>query len=119
MANTNQTRKDETMIAHANDRDATIKRIRKALRARSGKAWTVRGGRGTSYGWITIEAPPRRRVEFGYTSEADRAELAELLKLDRVHCQGVSIPAGLDYRTEFIDRAEGRTPSRVGQPYWD
>jgi hypothetical protein len=44
------------------DRDETIKRIRKALRARSGKDWSVTGGRGTAWGWITIDAPPRRRT---------------------------------------------------------
>lgn len=41
-------------------RDETITAIRTALKRRSGKQWTVRGGRGTAYGWITISSPPAR-----------------------------------------------------------
>jgi len=101
------------------DRDTTIATIRAALRRRTGRAWSVTGGRGTSWGWIRISAPPARRVGYGYLSEDDAATLAGALGLDRVHQQGVSIPAGIDYRVEYVDRAEGRTPSRIGQPYWD
>ena len=43
-------------------RNETIKAIRKALRARSGKSWSVTGGRGTAWGWLTIDAPPARRI---------------------------------------------------------
>jgi hypothetical protein len=101
------------------DRDATIKRIRAALKERSGKSWSVSGSRGTSWGWITISAPPARRVD-GYVSEAEQAELGELLGLGRpAHHQGEDIPAGSDYRREYIDRAEGREPSVCGTPYWD
>lgn len=102
------------------DRDEAIRQIRAALRRRSGRAWSVTGGRGTAWGWITITAPPARRVEYGSMSDTDRAELGELLGLDgRAHHQGVSIPAGSDYRAEYIDRAEGRAPTTVGVPYWD
>lgn len=127
-----------------NKRDDTIKRIRAALKRRSGKDWSVTGGRGTAWGWITIDAPPKRRTLHSvkinpngsdypenYTSkdtgepggsmtDADRKELAELLGLnEQAHHQGVSIPASYDYYQEYIDRAEGRTPSVVGKPYWD
>lgn len=44
------------------DRDTAIAEIRAALKRRSGKAWSVKGGRGTAYGWIEIDAPPRRRT---------------------------------------------------------
>jgi len=44
------------------DRDEAIKRIRKALTKKTGKSWSVTGGRGTAWGWITVSAPPRRRV---------------------------------------------------------
>ena len=44
----------------AQDRDSTIKAIREALKRRSGKAWSVTGGKGTAWGWITITAPPAR-----------------------------------------------------------
>lgn len=47
------------------DRNETIKRIKDALKRRSGKPWSVTGGRGTAWGWITIDAPPARTV-YGY-----------------------------------------------------
>jgi len=108
-----------TTYETAGDRNATIATIRAALRRRTGLTWSVTGGRGTSWGWIRIQAPPTRRVGYGYLSDEDRAILARALGLDRIHQQGESIPAGIDYRVEYIDRAEGRTPSRIGQPYWD
>lgn len=43
-------------------RKETIRRIRAALKRKTGKSWTVRGGRGTGWGWIRVESPPRRRV---------------------------------------------------------
>lgn len=105
------------------DRDEAIVAIRKALRRRSGKAWSVRGGRGTTWGWITIISPPRRRGPDGCMTEEDRVELADLLGLDRgsgkAHFQGVSIPSSAQYRHEYIARAEGRTPEIIGVPYWD
>jgi len=103
------------------DRNEAIQRIRKALKARSGKSWSVTGGSGTAWGWIQIQAPPSRRAEpYGYTSEADRSELGQLLGLEGpVHTQCVSIPASNDYRQEYVDRAEGRSPAVTGKPYWD
>jgi hypothetical protein len=126
------------------DRDDVIKAIRAALKRRSGKAWSVKGGRGTGWGWIQIEAPPARRTygwvlpegapdipdsyrlvdkgqPDGCMGEPDKNELAELLGLERgqVSYQGVSIPASSDYRQEYLDRAEGREPSVIGRPYWD
>lgn len=127
------------------DRKETISRIRKALKRRSGKTWSVTGGRGTAWGWLRIDAPPARRkwgqvetgetdergfplyrwehqpdAEYGSASPDDRRELADLLGLaDPVHHQGVSIPASGDYWDEYIDRAEGRTPSKCGVQYWD
>lgn len=101
------------------DRNQVISEIRTALRRRSGRAWSVTGGRGTAYGWITISAPPARRVQSDYMSERDRRELGELLALGFVHQQGVSVPASSDYYQEHIDRANGRAPSVTGRPYWD
>jgi hypothetical protein len=128
------------------DRDATILAIRTALKLRSGKAWSVKGGRGTAWGWIQIDAMPSQQTwayrprpgqgecpppgdehweEYdtgkagGHMSPADRDRLAELLGLDSVHFQGVSIPASHEYRREYIDRAEGRAPSVIAEPYWD
>jgi hypothetical protein len=127
-----------------NDRNETIIRIRRALKTRSGKLWSVRGGSGTAWGWIDISAPPARctwshRLKAGSVTDrpedyedydageagrlmspADRAELGQLLGLDRpAHCQGVSIASSSEHYREYIDRAEGRTPAKVAQPYWD
>jgi len=113
------------------DRNAAMKRIKAGLETRSGKKWSVTGGRGTAWGWIQIDAPPSRRKfeydgvtprdgEFGMMSIEDRTELAKLLGFDRpIHPQGHNIPAASDYRREYIDRAEGRPPREYGQQYWD
>lgn len=127
----------------ATDRNATIARLRAALRERSGTTWSVTGGRGTAYGWITIDAPParctwRHRLKAGaldspanyeehdsgarggHMSPDERRELGALLGLDApAHMQGVSIPASHDYRREYLDRAEGRPPAVIATPYWD
>lgn len=120
-----------------------VERIKKALRERSGKAWSVTMSRGSSWGWITINAPPARRTAHwrlkagetvdlpenyervdtgkpdGAITPADQAELAALLGMPMIHFQGVSIPASNDYHWEFVDRAEGRTPEKLGEKYWD
>lgn len=129
-----------------NDRDETIRRIKTALHRRSGKVWSVTGGRGTAWGWITIDAPPSRRT-WGHRLKAnaspmqlpedyeeydtvtqtgrsmspvERAELGQLLGLDGpVHFQGVSIASDSHSYQEYTDRAEGRTPSVLAKPYWD
>ena len=130
------------------DRKEAIARIKNALQKRSGKAWSVTGGKGTAYGWLKIEAPPARRTEHavhrpdtftdrsedyemrdtgepgGDTTHAERLELAQLLGWPEgegkpVHMQGASIPASGDYWQEYIDRAEGRTPAKLGVMYWD
>lgn len=101
-------------------RDEAIARIRAGLRKRTGRAWSVRGGRGTAWGWIRISSPPARRVDYGYMSELDRHALAKALGLDKpVHAQGESIPASSDYWWEYVDRAEGRAPRKIATPYWD
>jgi hypothetical protein len=101
------------------ERDEAIKRIKTALRNRSGKTWSVTGGRGTAWGWIHISAPPKRLVGHGYMTEADAAELGKLLGTDSAHSQGVSIAADGHYRHEYVARAEGREPTVIGVPYWD
>jgi hypothetical protein len=102
------------------DRNEAIVRIRRALRERTGRSWSVTGGRGTAWGWVKVTAPPARRPGEGWTmSEEDRRILADAMGLDTVHWQGLSIPADHGYRIEYVDRAEGRTPRRIGEPYWD
>lgn len=102
------------------ERDEAITAIRAALKQRSGKRWSVRGGRGTSWGWITIIAPPARRGEHDEMTDEDCKELGELFGLDQAaHFQGVTVPAGSDYRQEYVARAEGCKPEILGKPYWD
>ena len=72
------------------DRDAAISRIRAALKSRSTQRWSVTGGSGTAWGWITVRAPPARRGEYGYTSDSDRVELAAMFGVP-VHEQGLQI----------------------------
>ena len=101
------------------NRNEVIKRIKTALQKRSGKTWSVTGGRGTAYGWITISAPPTRCIDGWKMPESDQKELAALLGKESVHHQGESIPGQNDFYQEYIDRAEGRTPARIGKPNWD
>jgi hypothetical protein len=101
-------------------REETIKAIRKALKARSGKTWSVRGGTGTAWGWIRISSPPARSDAYGRMSPEETTELHELLGLKHYGgSQGVQVPDSSAHYREFIDRAEGRTPSVIGQQYWD
>ena len=123
-------------------RDEAIARIRAGLRKRTGRAWSVTGGTGTAWGWIRIASPPAARTwrhrlapgapdrpesyegfdsgePGGHMTPTDCAALAEALGLERVHSQGESVPASSDYYREYVDRAEGRVPSKLGRPYWD
>lgn len=124
-----------TITLHPNtstDRNETIRALKQALQRRSGKSWSVTGGRGTAWGWIEINSPPSRRVSDidgnfhdpskgrAYLSREDREELGRLLGFDRpVHCQGESIAASHDYRREYLMRALGHEPTTYGQQYWD
>lgn len=112
---------DLPQAAGMTDRDATIRIIRSELKRRSGKPWSVKGGRGTAWGWITVTAPPARAIDrWGTMGPDDAEELGRLMGLDGpAHCQGLSIAASSDYRQEYVDRARGRTPSSIAQPYWD
>lgn len=44
------------------ERKEAVRRIKAALRRKTGKTWSVHGGRGTAWGWLTVEAPKSRRV---------------------------------------------------------
>ena len=125
------------------DRNETISKIKAALKRRSGRPWSVTGGRGTSWGWITIDTPPAKRTrrwrlkpglpdwpenyeEYdsgqpgGSMTAEDAKLLADLLGFDRpVHFQGCSIPASHDHWREYLDRAEGRKPAKIAEQYWD
>jgi hypothetical protein len=144
------TNHDFNLIAHQKgihtmtSRDETISRIKTALKKRSGKSWSVTGGKGTAWGWIKIDVLPAKQTAHfqlkaglttghtmddyddmdtgekgGHMTPTDRAQLKELLGLDSLHHQGVSIMASSDAYQEYIDRAEGRTPTKIAEPYWD
>lgn len=112
------------------DRKSVIKRIKLALQHRSGKKWSVTGDTGTAWAWITIDAPPSKRI-YGsdgitvegpgrFSSNVAREELCNLLDIKPgVNNYGISIPGSNDYYIEYIDRAEGRVPRVTGKPYWD
>lgn len=137
---------EETVIRKVDqsDRNGIIKEIKTALEKRSGKKWSVTGGKGTAYGWITVDAPPSRRTchsrlkagalndwpeswehvnmgeSGGYITAEDAAELARLLGKETVHHQGESIPASHDHYREYLHRAlYGNPGSFNAQPYWD
>jgi hypothetical protein len=127
------------------NRETAIRRIKDGLQKRTGRTWSVTGGKGTAYGWLRIDAPPKRRIAhtvqkpgtrgtenedydevidaakpYGHMTAEDRKILTEALGLAReVHHQGESIPAGGNYYLEYVDRAEGREPRAIGAPYWD
>lgn len=102
------------------DRNEAIATIKANLKARSGKTWSVKGGRGTAWGWITVTAPPARLDVYGGMTNTDRTELADLFNVPGdVHHQGISIPASSDYRRFYIALSAGEAPGVEPTPYWD
>ena len=124
------------------DRNVVIKAIKTDLKRRSGRSWSVSGGTGSAYGWITIDALPAKRtarwelkagepdypgnyievetgLPGGHITPTDQKTLAKLLGIESVHHQGVQIAASNAHYEEYLDRAAGRTPRRVGEQYWD
>jgi len=105
-------------MTETTERGDTIRIIRAELNRRTNRTWSVTGGRGTSWGWITVTAPPARRVEFGFIGADDAEVLAAALGFESVHCQGWSIPASRAHRIEAIDRARGLA-AKPTPAYWD
>lgn len=96
------------------DREEAIKRIRQGLKQRSKKEWSVRGKTGASYGYFTISSPPKRLGPDGLMTSEERAELSKLLGGVGVHPQGKTVSPDPGFYEEFVDRAWGRTPARLG-----
>ena len=101
--------------------DEAIKIIRTLLKKRTGRSWSVRRENGSSYGWITIMAPPRRcTADFGYLNAEDQATLAAIF--GECHHQGIMIHTGNGVRAKYACQAAGvELPAhvRVAQPDWD
>lgn len=103
-------------------RKEAIKLIRYWLKKRSGKRWSVTGGRGTGWGWLKITAPPSRRSPHPcrYMSEPDRAELGKLLGQRYLpNRQGLSVPASSDHYRQYINLARGFLWVKPAEDYWD
>lgn len=102
------------------DTDESVKRIRAALKRKTGMAWSVRRGKGTAYCWLSVGAPPRRQVAHDrnpawncwdmdsneppyferpkvkgdlvtHTSNTDAQILADIFGKSAHHCQDMSI----------------------------
>jgi hypothetical protein len=102
-------------------RDEATRTIRTNLRRR-GLGWvSVRGGRGTAWGWITICAMPSKAAnEWGSLTPDQQAALASALGIEPTLAhQHVSIPASSAYYAEYIARSAGETPTVYGTRYWD
>jgi hypothetical protein len=100
------------------NRNEVIAKIKAAFKAR-GLRYSVTGGRGTAWGWITIDLLP---AVYKKLDEAGRKAAYHMLGRylgKETGWTSESIPASSDYYREYIDRANGRTPSVIGEPYWD
>ena len=99
-------------------RNEAIVAIKAAFKAR-GLRYSVTGGRGTAWGWITIDLLP---AVYKSLNEEERRAAYQKLATDLGKDKGwtsESIPASSDYYNEYIDRAKGFTPRVTGTPYWD
>ena len=99
-------------------RDEAIAAIKAAFKAR-GLRYSVTGGRGTVWGWITIDLLPSvyKALDDAGRKEAYRKLAIDLGKEKGWTCE--TIPASSGYYHEYIDRAKGVVPSIIGIPYWD
>lgn len=72
------------------DAKETVSVLRELLRRRTGFAWSVRRGRGSSSEFVTVAAVPSRRVR-GAMTPHDAALLAGVLGEDLVNPRGVRV----------------------------
>jgi hypothetical protein len=102
------------------DRNEAIRSIRRGLKARGGN-YSVTGGRGTVWGWITIDLLPSIKTATPVDDWCGLyGELAVMLGFDRSRgYTSFSVAASNEYYREYIDRAEGRPPAKIAEPYWD
>ncbi len=135
----------DRMFCDVADRNQIMKEMKKRLELRSGMKWSVRGGKGTAYGWLHISAPPSRKkyrhidkvigvnirgreiyeevfdeaAEYGSPGPVDRHILALLLNKDHRSNGDWGVPSSRAYYVEFLARCAGRIPSVNATPYWD
>jgi len=98
-------------------RNNVMQRIRQALAAR-GFRYSVTGGRGTAWGWISIDLLPSDIRTM--TPEQRREAYRWLNKhLGLTGCDGASVPASTAHYREYVERAEGKVPTKIAEAYWD
>jgi len=99
------------------DRDEAITAIKAALKAR-GLRFSVTGGRGTAWGWISVKPMPATLK--GLDHDARAAKYREVSQAFGLSGSGdVSIAASDAYRREYLERAQGLQPTAIAEPYWD
>ena len=128
----------------ADNRDTAVRAIREALKRRSGKYWSVTGGKGTAWGWIKISAPPGRctgqwrlkplcvvdrpeNYEWYDSGQpgrsmtpADGSELGKLMGHDRPVSDYVSVAASTAHRRVAVCEALfGHSGGYTAEPYLD
>lgn len=93
---------DELVARGVADRTSFVRVVRKLLKERTGVAWSVSGGRGTAWGWVTITAAKSRQAD-GNMRPGDQALLARVLGADSpVHHQGESVKPTRSARAAII-----------------
>jgi hypothetical protein len=99
-------------------RDEAIAQIRAALKAR-GLRYSVRGGRGTAWGWIDVDLLPAVRESLADDARKQAyRELGDVFGLANGY-DSISIASSSAHYREYIQRAKGETPAEIAQPYWD
>ena len=81
------------------------KLLRKMLKRRTGRTWSVKVGSGTGYCWLTINAPPARIVDWKMSPD-DESLLASVLGEDSIG-QYYQIPPTSGYRAWNMARIAG------------
>jgi hypothetical protein len=100
-------------------RHNVIATIKKHLRAR-GYNYSVTGGRGTAWGWIHISLlPSDEKLLTPERLHEEQRRMAAALGLDGQCANEIGVPASNDYYREYIERAQGLTPTKLATPYWD
>lgn len=99
-------------------RNNVIRNIKRALKSR-GMDYSVRGGRGTAWGWIHVDLLPS--VDRLLTPDKRREAYVVLNRAFGLDLQSgqVTIPASSAHYREYLERARGLKPTKIAQPYWD
>ena len=99
-------------------RDEAIAAISAALKAR-GMRYSIKGGRGTSWGWIRVDILPAVYKTLDETGrKAAYRALADAFGESHAH-GAISIPSSSAHYREYIERARGLQPTKIAQAYWD